>query len=74
MHIYIYIYIYIHTLTYYYFYYYDYPRARGLHPAAVRRDMVLHQTFRARGVRKTGIGGEARHGVTSGVSCETSKT
>ena len=43
-------------------------------PAAVRSDMVLHQTFRARRVRKTGIGGEVRHGVASGVSCETSKT
>ena len=43
-------------------------------PAAVRFDMVLHQAFHARRVRKTGIGGEVRHGVTSGVSCETSKT
>ena len=34
--------------------------------------MVLHQAFRARRVRKTGIGGKVRHGVTSGVSCETS--
>ena len=34
--------------------------------------MVLHQAFRARSVRKTGSGGEVRHGVTSGVSCETS--
>ena len=34
--------------------------------------MVLHQAFRARHVRKTGIGGEVRHGVTSDVSCETS--
>ena len=43
-----------------------------VHPAAVRCDMVLHQAFRARHVRKTGIGGEVRHGVTSGVSRETS--
>ena len=34
--------------------------------------MVLHRAFRARHVRKTGIGGEERHGVTSGVSYETS--
>ena len=33
--------------------------------------MVLHEAFRARPVRKTGIGAEVRHGVTSGVSCET---
>ena len=38
-----------------------------VHPAAVRCDMVLRQkAFRARRVRKTGIGGEARHGVTPG--------
>ena len=37
-----------------------------------RCDMVLHQAFRARHVHKSGIGGEVRHGVTSGVSCETS--
>ena len=36
-------------------------------PAAVRCDMVLHQAFRARHVRKHGISGKARHGVTSGV-------
>ena len=36
--------------------------------------MVLHLAFRARRVRNTGIGGEARHCVTSGVSCETSLT
>ena len=36
--------------------------------------MVSHQVFRARHVRKTGTGGEVRRGVTSGVSCETSKT
>ena len=36
--------------------------------------MVLHQAFRARCVRKNGIGGEVRHGVASGVSCEISKT
>ena len=41
-------------------------------PAAVRFDMVLHKVFRARHVQKNGIGGEARHGVTSGVSRETS--
>ena len=34
--------------------------------------MVLHQAFRARRVRKNGISGEVRHGVTSGVSHETS--
>ena len=46
-----------------------------IHPAAVRWcGMVLHQAFRARGVRKDVIGGEVRHGVPSGVSCETSKT
>ena len=43
-----------------------------LHPAAVRCDVVLRQAVRARRVRKTGIGGEVRHGVTSGVSCEAS--
>ena len=43
-----------------------------IHPAAVRCEMVLHQAFRARRVRKNGIGGEVRCGVTSGVSCETS--
>ena len=43
-------------------------------PAAVRCDMVLHRAFRARHVRKNepGISGEVRHGVTSGVSCQTS--
>ena len=45
-----------------------------IHPAAVRCDMVSHRAFRARRGRKTGVGGEVRHGVTSGVSCETSKT
>ena len=34
--------------------------------------MVVHRALRARRVRTTGIGGEVRHGVTSGVSCETS--
>ena len=34
--------------------------------------MVLHPAFRARHVRKSGIGGEVRHGVTSGVPGETS--
>ena len=29
-----------------------------LHPAAGRCDVVLHQAFRARHVRQTGIGGE----------------
>ena len=43
-----------------------------VHPAAVMCDMVLHLAFRARRVRKTGIGSEVRHGVTSGISCETS--
>ena len=43
-----------------------------LQPAAVRCDMVLHRACRARHVRQNGIGGEVRHGVTSGVSCETS--
>ena len=42
-----------------------------LHPVVVRCDMVLHQAFRARLVRKTGIGGEVRHGLNSGVLCET---
>ena len=46
----------------------------SVHPAAVRCDMVLHQVFSARRVRKSGSGGELRHGVASGVSCETSKT
>ena len=50
-----------------------YPNAE-LHPAAVRCDMVLRQAFRGRRVRKNGIGGEVRHGVTSDTSCETSKT
>ena len=36
--------------------------------------MVLHQVFCARRVQTHGIGGEVRHGVTSGVSCESSKT
>ena len=42
-----------------------------LHPAAVRCDMVLHQACHARRERKHTIGGEVRHGATSGVSCET---
>ena len=42
--------------------------------AAVRCDMALHRALRARSVRKSSIGGEERHGVTSGVSCEISKT
>ena len=41
-------------------------------PAAVRCDMVSYQAFRAGHVRKNGMGSEVRHGVTSGVSCETS--
>ena len=45
-----------------------------VYPAAVVCDMVLHQGSRKRRARKNGIGGEVRHGVTSGVSCETSKT
>ena len=44
-----------------------------LHPVAVRCDMVLRQVFRARRVRKTGIGGEVRHGVTLGASSCTPK-
>ena len=52
----------------------DFKHMLYLHPAAVRCDMVLHRAFRARRVRKTGIGGEVRHGVTSGVSCETCNT
>ena len=44
-----------------------------VHPAAVRCDMVLHRACRARHVRNSGIGGEVRHVVASGVSCETSK-
>ena len=44
-----------------------------VHPAVVRCDMVLHRVFRARCVQKNGIGGDVRHGITSGVSCETSK-
>ena len=43
-----------------------------LHPAAVRCDMVLHRVFRARCLRTNVSGGEVRHGVTSGVSRETS--
>ena len=35
-----------------------------VHCAAVRCDMVLHRAFRARILRKTGFGGEVRHGVT----------
>ena len=34
--------------------------------------VVLHQAFRARHVRTSGIGGEVRHGVTSGASRKTS--
>ena len=34
--------------------------------------MVLHHEFRVRHVRTAGIGGEVRHGVTSGVSREMS--
>ena len=48
------------------------PPAHPLHPAAVRCDMVLHRAFCARHVRTNGIGGEVRHGVTSGISCGTS--
>ena len=44
-----------------------------VHPAAVRCDVVLHRAFRARGMRQTGIGGEVRHDVASGVAYETSK-
>ena len=49
-------------------------REPKVHPPAVRCDTVSHQLFRARRVRKNGSGGEVRHGITSGVSCETSKT
>ena len=52
--------------------YSEYSIAIMIQPAAVRCDMVLHQAFRARYVRNNGIGGEVRHGVTSGVSRETS--
>ena len=41
-------------------------------PAAVRCDMVLHRVLVARDIRTYNIGGEVRHGVTSGVSRETS--
>ena len=40
-------------------------------PAELMCGMVLHRAFRARHVRKAGIGSEVRHGATSGVSCET---
>ena len=40
--------------------------------AAVRCDMVYIRRFERDTYEKNGIGGEARHGVTSGVSCETS--
>ena len=59
-------------------YIYIYIRAGGREglpnvlPAAARCDMVLHQAFRTRHVRTNNIGDEVRHGVTSGVSCETS--
>ena len=45
---------------------------KALQHAAVRCETVLCRAFRARRVRTSGIGGEVRHGVTSGVSCETS--
>ena len=35
-------------------------------PAAVRCDMVLHRAFLVIHVRNNSIGGEVRHGVTSG--------
>ena len=41
-------------------------------PCGGRCDIVLHRVFRARHVRQTGIGGDVRHGLTSGASCETS--
>ena len=46
----------------------------SLRCASLQCACVLHQAFRARHVRKNNIGGEVRHGVTSGVSYETSKT
>ena len=52
--------------------YNEFDRVKILHPATGRCDMVLHRAFRARHVRNNGIGGEVRHGVTSGVSRETS--
>ena len=61
-----------HVCIYIYIYVLSRSNHCQLHPAAVRCAMVLHQAFRARHVRKTGIGGEVRHGVTSGASCETS--
>ena len=47
MYTYVYIYIYTHIH----------------HLAAMRCDMVLHRAFRARLVRRNGIGGDVRHGV-----------
>ena len=61
IYVYVYVYIYIYVVTSIY-----------LLPEAVRCDMVLHRVFRARRVRRNSIGGEVRHGVTSGASCETS--
>ena len=46
----------------------------SVHPSAASCDMVSHQTIRARRVQRDGMGGEVRHGVTSGVSYETSET
>ena len=46
----------------------------SLRPAAVRCDTVLHRAFARDMYDKSGVGGEVRHGVTSGVSCETSST
>ena len=37
-----------------------------------RAKTMADRVFRARRVRKHGIGGEARHGATSSVTCETS--
>ena len=45
-----------------------------VHSAAVKCDMVLHYAFGTRHVRTTSISVEVRHGVTSSVSYETSKT
>ena len=63
-------YVYIYIYTHMYMYTITYGKLCQsaawqplLHPAAVRCDMVLHQVFRARSVRKNDIGGEARHGV-----------
>ena len=60
------IYIYICMCIYIYIY------IAKIWRLTVRRDMVSRQLFRAGRVRKAGIGGEVRHGVTSDVSREAS--